>query len=362
MWDNMLIRSCSDNPFLLHDFISTWWLHFSRGRQLRIFTTFEDNDLMGGFPLYLDRRRTRFGFCRILRYPGEIAANLTECISLNSQEQFISQLIQGLSERKDWDVLFIERIRKNNSLLKGINDLSLPKGWKLSLRQSDWHFRISLPDSADVYLTSLPKKLRYALRKGKKLCHERGQLLLENVKGADAVRSLYDLFVQLSIKSFRSRGGVSAFEDLGRVSFFRELLVRLEENGRLDAHALKVDEEILAISFGYRFGNGYKYILPTFNPDWSDCEPGHLMIAELIRTAIQRGDTYFDMGNGETLYKRQWCNLREPLFRLEVIAPTIGGKIFSVLTSALVRKAGYSVRKSFSRIKEFQKGKIGETF
>jgi CelD/BcsL family acetyltransferase involved in cellulose biosynthesis len=125
--------------------------------------------------------------------------------------------------------------------------------------------------------------------------------------------------VELSLASFRARKDISAFEDESYRGFFRDILVGFETRGRLDAHKLVAGSHTLAVSFGYRYGSGFKWILTAYNSEFSVLRPGHILLDFLIQDSIARGDLRFDMYyGGEIFYKQQWCNKMEPLKQIGI--------------------------------------------
>jgi CelD/BcsL family acetyltransferase involved in cellulose biosynthesis len=139
------------------------------------------------------------------------------------------------------------------------------------------------------------------------------------MRGTSEVRALFREHVGLSIRSFEGRKRVSGFHDETWTGFFGELLETFEARGWLDAHCLTAGTSTLGISFGYRLGKGFQWILTSFNPDFAELRPGHLLIDALVKEAIQLGDPFFDMFyGGEQLYKRQWCTEQIPLRRITI--------------------------------------------
>ena len=50
-WDNTLLLSKQDNPFLLSGFLLTWWKYYSGNLKLRILVFYQNDKIVGGLPL-----------------------------------------------------------------------------------------------------------------------------------------------------------------------------------------------------------------------------------------------------------------------------------------------------------------------
>ena len=56
------------------------------------------------------------------------------------------------------------------------------------------------------------------------------------------------------------------------------------------------------------------------DPEIARCSPGELILHEVVRSAIARGFTTFDLGVGEARYKNECCEATETLFDTFVTA------------------------------------------
>ncbi|GAG15277.1 unnamed protein product, partial [marine sediment metagenome] len=183
-----------------------------------------------------------------------------------------------------------------------------------------------------------------------------GKLKLQRIHGSAGVKSLFQEYKNFSVKTFKERGDISAFEDTKRCQFYKEVLLAFDNKSRLDAHKLSVGHHTLGISFGYRFGKGFKWILTTFNPDFYKLRPGHLLIEALINEAIRNEDPFFDMYyGGEVFYKQQWHPQMIPLKRIEICRNNIFNKSISLTRNALrsnkiVMESARKLRKKAKKI------------
>ena len=279
-WDEAIILSGEDNPFLLSDFIMSWWKYYSQNRKLLIYAIHDDRgQLAAGIPLCIERK----DFRKTITHIGGCDANVTHFFSKNTGLNLIEHLMSSLKKREDWDIFILDRVLSTNALIKQI-----------------------------------------------------GELKLQRISGASNIRSLFRAYRKLSIRAFRMRNNVSAFENKRRYSFYEELLILFDKKNRLDAHILTAGAYTLGISFGYRFGRGFKWILTAFNPDFYQLRPGHLLIEVLINEAINSGDPYFDMYyGGEVFYKQQWCPEMIPLKRIEICRNNFFNKSVSLTRNAL---------------------------
>jgi len=317
LWDKALADSREDNPFLLSDFILIWWKYYENGRKLKVFVAEDDGAITAGIPLCLEKRFLR----NTLVHMGGVDANLTHFFSLDKKLNFFDKLMEYLSGKGFWDNLILPRVLCNNALIGQIGSVSWRSYAQYGFYLADAGLNgiIDLQKGYDGVINNVSRRLVRYLHSAKNEAEKLGKLKLSKADGAVNIDRLFKEFRGFSIRSFRSRNNVSAFENPAYANFYAELLQTLDKKQMLDAHKLTAGEVTLGISFGYRFGKGFKWILTSFNPSFYKMRPGHLLLDFLVREAIENGDPYFDMYyGGEVFYKQQWCNNMVPLQKAEI--------------------------------------------
>jgi len=360
-WDRAVLSSGDDNPFLLSDFICTWWKHYSKKRELKIFVISIADNIIGGIPLCIEKRFSR----NTLVYTGGSAANVTHFFPVDKKLNVIEKLMDALEEDDDWDNLIFHRVLGEHPLVAQIRDFTWSEysGLNYSVSDNGYDGMVDLSKGYEEVFDNLNKRLKRYIRRGCNEAGRLGELKLCRVKGKLNIRELFKEYVTFSKRSFKIRNSLSVFEDGQFSNFFGELFEIFDEKQMLDAHRLTTGSHTLGISFGYRLGKGFKWILTVYNPEFYKLRPGHLLLNFLIQEAIKNGDPYFDMYyGGELFYKQQWCNIMLPLKRIEIFRRNLFNTSFVYIEKTLrsnktlingVRKA----RNLLNRIKYFNSEK-----
>lgn len=358
-WDKALIDSDYRNPFLLSDFIITWWKYYYEGLSLAIFVLYDSDKITGGIPLYIKNGGVRTGFARVFGYIGDAAANHTEPLLRSESTHFLPIFTEALSERRDWDVLHLRNVRGESKLLSEYREGMFERRFSFRAVQDHMDWSVDLSAGKDNYYAARAKKLKQDTRAKRRFAAKNyGEVRLKAVKGPAEVERLFGLYTDFSICALGSRNIKSNFENDKYNSFFKELLVLMEKKERLYAHKLVAGEKVLAISFGYRFGRGYNWILNTFNYEYKYTRPGYILVMELIDEIERLGETEYNWYGHETLYKRQWCNKKTPLWQFFIINRTLGGHCYSALSSA--RRAIKSNKYARDVILKIKNANLGE--
>lgn len=330
-WDQAVISMNDDNPFLLSDFIISWWEQYRKDLRLMIFIVLDGEKITGGVPLCKDKNGR-------IEYVGRWAANYTEFLFFGDKEKVWQHFLNAVKNRQDWNIIFLRRWRENYLPVKTKNT----KGLFIDYLKTDCGYFINIPDKFSNYLQKLPKTLRYYLRRSEKEFSKLGEIELVNIKEKEKIEEVSSLYVKFSKDSFEARGRRSAFEDRRFDSFFKNVLNAFCVKGYLDANILTLNREIIAIHFGYTLKNNLNYIFPVFNKDYSGLNPGHLLIYKLVEIACKRESKVFNLYTGYQFYKEQWSDGKEDIVKIEIrpkcIRSAIRRKIALNIEHGLIEK------------------------
>lgn len=329
-WDKLLLQSGEDNPFLLSTFLVTWWKYFSAGIDLRILVFYQNQEMVGGMPLCLNN-------CRLLEYPGGVAANYTEplCLEANRNLIWIS-ILDALEQKDDWKSFCLKRIRREKFTVEKIDkEVCDRKKILCDLYSDDHAYLAKIPHDFSRFLYQLPRNLRYYVRRSEKELSKLGIISLHIIREPVELDSFLDTFFSFSVVSFNKRNSKSLFENPKFRGFFRELAKKFLQEGVLDAQALMLEKKAIAIHFGYSLGKNMNYVFPAFDTDYADLNPGHLMIYKLFELGSKIKNAYFDFYSGYSFYKKQWSDIKEEVLTLKIYSLSVSGRVKHFLKKRL---------------------------
>lgn len=344
-WDEAVRASGEDNPFLLSPFLLTWWTYYGSTRRFRAFVVRDNQQLVGGLPLGLNRH----GWCEV---PGGHAANYTEWFALPAAEPFWQLFAEGAARRDDWQRISLRRCRRHrlaDGALDAIRGQEL--GLLCDVAPNGVTYLFDVPHDAAPLLLSLPKKRRYDVRRSLQALAAQGRVELRLARTAQEAAAWYDRMTDLSRAAFRQRGMRSAFESWRYRAFFRDVINGFYARGLLDANALWLDDRILAVHFGYSLTGNLNYVLTAYDVRYACCQPGHLLLYHLAELAVARGNACIDLYPGDHVYKRQWATRREEVVSVELWQHGYRSRVARSLlrglrASPLVRRLDRAVRSS----------------
>ena len=165
---------------------------------------------------------------------------------------------------------------------------------------------LHLPPTFDEYLRMVGKKERHEIRR-KIRRYERGLGEVGLKTGHGSARE-FDEFVRLHKLAGGPKG---KFMDEETTAFFR----RLADLRKWRVDLLEIgDGRASACVFGYSDADCYYLYNSSFDPSCSAFSPGVVLLASLIRKAIEEGLTRFDFLKGDETYKRRLGAVHRPLY------------------------------------------------
>lgn len=166
---------------------------------------------------------------------------------------------------------------------------------------------LDLPGDYEAYLASLGKKQRHETRrKSRRFTEILGQPRLERIGGADAV-------AKFATMHRLADGQKGQFMDPAK----EQLFTALEADAGAVIDFLYGDgPEPVAAGFGFEDANTYYLYNSAYDTDASAASPGIVLVAELIRRALESGHHRFDFLKGDEVYKYRLGASPRPLWRV----------------------------------------------
>jgi CelD/BcsL family acetyltransferase involved in cellulose biosynthesis len=291
-WLALCRRTPGTTPFQTPMWLLPWWKHFGSDELAVIVTP----DALA--PLYIvrdgDESLGMFlgtGNSDYLDVVGDAAAIVDEMSRLDCQL---------------WD---LQQLRPSSTMLTA----ALPDGWSDSVLDHDVCLGVSLSE-LDLS-THFQKKIRYYRRALARL----GDVQVDEATEVNLDELVDALFV-LHAARWQQRGLPGVLADEAVQQFTRDVARRMLAAGALRMYATRVAGRIVAVFYGFAFGDTVYYYLSGYDPALEKLSIGTLIVAHAVDEAVRTGAATFDFLRGAEEYKYAWgakdrMNRRRQLFR-----------------------------------------------
>lgn len=141
---------------------------------------------------------------------------------------------------------------------------------------------------------------------------------------------------------WKGRAGTALACDARLGDFYRRYAAAAADAGVLRIFLLRISGKAVAMQINTEC-NGVLWQLKTgYDDDYSECSPGHLLMFEVLRDAVERGLSAFELGTRDEFSRRWTKETREYVSVRAYPANAIGAAVFAV-------DAARSLRNKISR-------------
>ncbi len=309
-WNGLLDRSKLASVFLTWQWQRQWAQSFVRDRPLHLLSvTDEDGNLVGLLPLYQEEpaRLRLLGGVDVSDYLDVIAAAGRE------EEVWHGLLQHRMAEPVEWDLHAIRAASPTTALLPV---LAPAYGLQASATVEERCPVLSLPETWDEYLAGLTGKDRHELRrKMRKLERELpGTTVRSHHRLEDWGEALSRFFALHRL----SKVGKARFMDEQMEWFFRDATGALAAAGWARLWFLEHEGAAVAAFLCFEYAGSVELYNSGFDPTHARLAPGIVLLAHVIRDAIDRRIQTFDFLRGEEPYKQGFGPIPEDLYNVRI--------------------------------------------
>ncbi|HEX6082367.1 MAG TPA: GNAT family N-acetyltransferase [Methylomirabilota bacterium] len=294
-WNGLLERSRLPAIFLTWQWQTEWSRAFATERPMQILAATDDSGgLVGLLPLYEETpsRRRIVGGVDVSDYLDLIAPDGRE------EEVWAALLAHCAAQRAEWDLHGIRAVSATATLVPA---LAPAAGLTATVEREDRCPVLALPKTWDEYLARLSGKDRHELRR--KMRRLERELPGASSRAHGTVDGWDEAMTRFLTLHRLSKVGKARFMDERMERFFRSATRRLAAEGWARLWFLEFEGEAVAAFLCLEYAGSVGLYNSGFDPARAVLAPGIVLLAHVIRDAIDRGFPIFDFLRGEEPYK-----------------------------------------------------------
>jgi CelD/BcsL family acetyltransferase involved in cellulose biosynthesis len=309
-WDALQAGSRLRSPFLAWTWQHEWVSAFRGGRRLELRRV---TDGTGQVVALLPLIETAPG--RLMLTGGTDVSDYLDLLALRDREEEAWTALLGAraTERSVWE---LHAVPAASPTVTAMPALGAAIGLTVTSVVEERCPVLRLPATWETYLASLPGKHRHELsRKIRRFEREEptGRVRIETTPEGIAAR--LDDFLDLHRQS---RVGKARFMDERMEGFFRRVIVALAEQGAARLAFLDVPGGAIAAFLMLEWDDTVGLYNSGFRPDRAALSPGLVLLASVVRDAIERGRRRFDFLRGEERYKYEFGPVPEAVHAVTI--------------------------------------------
>ena len=338
-WLALLRRTASDEAMLSPTWLLTWWQVYGAGtgRQLRIGLFREGDRLVGLAPLMARQFRYRPGipFRRLEPLGADVdegdgvGSDYLNVLAERGAEARVAQALARAIAQGDFgpcDEVMLPAMDGEGVMPPLLVEAFAGAGLEVTCPETGSAPHIPLPASWDAYLQALSKKKRYNVTSALRLfdAWAEGRSELRRAGTPAEVEEGKRILHGLHGQRWREAGEAGVFAAPRFAAFHDAVMPRLLAEGALELVWLLVRDEPVAAAYNIVWNGKVSYYQCGRRLDVPDTiRPGIVLLAQLIRGAIEAGRREFDFLGGTALYKTQLALASRPLVQIRAARPSL---------------------------------------
>ena len=323
LWDGLL-QKCGDEKsiYLTHEWITTWWRHFGKDKQLNILLAEKDHQAVGIVPLM--KTEYKIGFLRLhaLETIGPVNCNLVWLVLPESREEVMNEFLSYLEEElaKSKLVLRLTLVPDDSKLLNLLKRHEYQIAKKLAVRESFKTLApyIALPLSWEELYCSLSHNRRWVLRKKLSILEKEHSVEFQEYT-ADNLFDRLNEFIELHQRRWQSVSVKGVFSNPRMKEFYKDIAIRFHEKNWLHFSFLNIDGAMASGEFGYIYNGKLYGATAGRDTKYSRYSIGHLHYMFMTKDAIRRGLRELDFLKGAEPYKFYWTKTARKYMNILII-------------------------------------------
>jgi CelD/BcsL family acetyltransferase involved in cellulose biosynthesis len=323
VWNALLQMSGGDNSiYITHEWLSTWWMHFGKGRKLNILLLEKGHRVIGIFPLMRTEYRIGLAKYNFLEIIGTLDCNYLGIIPPQHSEEIVSALLAYLQEQLDKNklVLRLTQVPDDSKFLDLLRRSSFQFSRRLFIQETTMNLApyILLPANWEDYFHSLSRNMREMLHRKLRTLEKRHSVGFQ-VCTTDTLEDSLNEFFHLHQKRWQSVNVSGIFSDPRMKEFYRDIANQFIKKNWLHFSLLTIDGGVVSARYCFLYNGRFYDAILARDIEYSYYNVGHIHTMYLIKDAIARNLREFDFLSGAEPYKFHWTKSSRKYLHIIVI-------------------------------------------
>ena len=306
-WDGLLSRSDSSHLFFSHWFLKSWYKLLGHDQELLNFEIRKNGDLAGVVPILKDKSSF------ILGGDPELFDYQQFIIEKGMEREVITAFFDYISQ-KDWKTLELPSVLNSSQQINILMEIAKERNYTIKSEQSAVSPILELPDSWELYISSLRKKHRHELRRKIRRIESMGQV--QNISVTKPSETDIDEFFNLMRLTSDAK---SKFLTKRIEEFFRLLIRNACEHNHLNLSFLEFNSKRVAGCLVFDYQNDFMLYNSGYDASNRELSAGLINKAYTIKQAIELGRSRFNFLKGSERYKYELGGIDEPIYNILMI-------------------------------------------
>jgi CelD/BcsL family acetyltransferase involved in cellulose biosynthesis len=206
----------------------------------------------------------------------------------------------------DWEALCIELVEDSPSHT-ALETLRRDGSVSARIMHSLKTPAIILPSDPEQYFATLSAGVRRNIKRyTEKKLGALGKVGIRFYDSEQDATEFVDAMLSIERRSWKEKAGTSITTNPSQEKLYRAFTPRAAKNGWLLSTVISINDEPIAYSYGFVFGNIFSQEKSSFDDKYSEYSPGLMVPVAVIRELCRRGIQVFDWMGIADEHKLRW--------------------------------------------------------
>lgn len=320
-WDELLSNSVSNEIFQTYAWQRTWWEHWGSG-DLAIVVCYAEEKIACILPFYIE---FKFGL-KIVKFIGSTSSDYLDVIIDSSCfiEEVLFMSLKHFMKHRRFNAIELEELPSGSPLLEIVRKKKLRL--LSSIANNSVCVYIPALSTGQLYEQYINKKKISRVKSRYKKLQKTGNIQYEELSSLSEAD--LNSFFELHVKRWISKGKSSTLSEQKYKSYFNSLSLEFNRRDQLFFPLIRLDGEVIACMFGFRYNSKIYYYIPTFNQELIYYNLGHLLILNIVNNRNDEAMNEIDLLRGTEPYKYIWTNCERQNYKVILSRRNIRGVVY----------------------------------
>lgn len=295
------------NVFLSYEYLDVWLERYEKADSEQPYLLLGCNgaDLIGIAPFVTSDASLLLRY-KLTSMGCTLSDSLDWLVLPGFEKDFFSAVLEYLSHETAFRTVELGALTDRSCLWDFLHEKA-PTGWdRMAIyKTSEKYISFDFSKSFEENIPAAARK--YVHKKIRQLGRE-GKLCFTSCVDDKGLEQLLDVLFSLHIQRWSHTSTPSKFRSEKVRKYYRALGKAMLDAGRLELNGLYLDNEPLAIHFGFLDGERFYQYTTAYNTEYLKYSPGHVLIYHTLQKAYNEAIPVFDMLRGNEGYKNFWTD------------------------------------------------------
>jgi CelD/BcsL family acetyltransferase involved in cellulose biosynthesis len=316
-WDELVRSMRRPSPFLLHDWLLEWWLHYGGNRALAVHVAKRGNELVGALPMC---RVRRLGL-RVTEFLGGTGATLADLLLAPGEDAATASELAARITTVSVDYADVFGMPRGSRL-----EAALPPGSLVFMERQEAPILELAAGWEAVYTDKLSSKARSERRRHRRRLEDLGAVEVTVARTPEELGPALDEAVGLHALRWKGRRETSGFSKPIGSAFRKAALLRLARRDIPRLVTLRLDGRAVAFVIYLLYERASYGMTMGFDPEFAAYRPGRETLLCSLETAAGEGAERVEFLGADAPYKRTFADRYEPVHEAIGLASTLRGR------------------------------------